>query len=64
MDACDIAGSGLLALALSLSFVDSAETTQCKGEPKMKVYDSLGPNPLALRMFLLEKGIPLPAPPE
>jgi glutathione S-transferase len=27
----------------------------------MKVYDSLGPNPRALRMFLLEKGLDLPS---
>ena len=29
----------------------------------MKIYDSLGPNPRALRMFLLEKGITIPASP-
>ena len=26
----------------------------------MQIYDSFGPNPRALRMFLLEKGIELP----
>ena len=26
----------------------------------MKIYDSFGPNPRALRMFLLEKGIEVP----
>ena len=26
----------------------------------MKIYDSFGPNPRALRMFLLEKGLDLP----
>ena len=28
--------------------------------PAMKIYDSFGPNPRALRMFLLEKGIEIP----
>ena len=27
----------------------------------MKVYDSLGPNPRALRMFLIEKGLDIPS---
>src|SRR5579875_2273474 len=36
------------------------KSTKTQGKPNMQLYDSFGPNPRAMRMFLAEKGITIP----